>query len=955
MRIALLGNFHSLSNAAQYAKAFRALGHDVTTVGPGFSDYYEWMNTLTTMEWAPTEDEARAYVYKVLAESPVPDIETGKAEQYLIGRDDCDLVLKFEAYGETPIVGGLLPSKAVWAAIYGDTHTGRIDEYVRDARGYDHVFVQFLRADTQVFKDAGRKHVHWLPAAADPEVWFHAPDLPKKYDVLFVGSTHPKIHRDRVELLRYLKHMLGEDRVVVKHAFGTDAALLMNQARVVLNHSLAGDLNMRVPEAMCTGAALVTDWVDGLDYFSGQFWTYKALGPYSGPENCLGTIQELLAGNSLVRLDDVARQARAAIINEHTYRHRAQFILDTIFGEAHGTDLGRRTHSRTDPVPDVDAEPTRLSEPATVSQVSIIIPAYNHWQDATRSLLAYLNEHYWDLGGPEILLIDDGSTDNTKSIDVAAPASVFHKPNGGFASACNFGAQQAKGKYLVFLNNDTEPLTGWLDPLIEQLEVGAGIVGARMLDPNAPGDHLDGKYATQSAGLAQGPDGSWSNLNFIRENAPYEVAAVTGACFAVSRDLFWRAGGFDEGFKNGCEDVDLCLRVRQMGHTVMVQPASKVLHYEGTTRFALPGAREQVTKNKERLYERWGPDCTTEKPVDLSRRSEHRAVTRNDAPKVAWVGPTDPATGGSLSIINTALREELPKHGISLVSSSSFPPAPDLTVLHYFPGVDRHVRPDTPFCVVQPWEHGCPPDDWKATWKDSHFQQLWVPSEYCRQLYLQYHKELVGKVGVIPNGVDLDVFTPEGEQWGDARPDLFRFLFVGGAIWRKGVDILEAAWNEAFREDDPVRLIVKTTGSKTFYPNGLSINGPGVRHIDRDMDQFELATLYRTCDVVVQPSRAEAFCLPVLEAMAMNKPVIAPAYGPTTEYAEDYALTPVTRWKTNDAGMYYEIDQHDLARCLRYVYDYPDYPSEIGRERACDYSWHVIAQKYADAIKEILV
>lgn len=278
-------------------------------------------------------------------------------------------------------------------------------------------------------------------------------------------------------------------------------------------------------------------------------------------------------------------------------------------------------------------------------------------------------------------------------------------------------------------------------------------------------------------------------------------------------------------------------------------------------------------------------------------------------------------------------------------------------MLHYFPGTYAHTIPHGTkrLAVIQPWELGAPPEAWRQTWAHPAFRELIVPSVYCKDLYRRYHPETENLISVIPNGVDLDVFTPEGARW-ETAPGLFRVLFVGGALWRKGIDLLLAAWREAFRHDDPVRLVLKLAGTRTFYRDQpVPETDRNVRIIDRDMASRELAALYRTCDIVVAPSRAEAFCLPVLEAMAMNKPVIAPAYGPTTEYAQGYALTPLTRWKEDERGLHYEVDVHDLAKCLRYAYEQPDFQKlpTYGQERAKQYGWGAIATQYADAIRRV--
>ena len=316
MRIAILGNWHGGSNAAQYATAFERLGHTVTRVGPRFGpEQFDrgWTPSLQAMEWPPSYDELQRFRALVLLESPELEVVKEPGEWYRAPQG-LDLILKFEAYGESPLLDATRLECPI-AVVYGDTHTGHLAQYVEDAKGYDHVFIQFRPKDARAFMEGGaRRTAHWLPAAADPRVWFHAPELPKDIDVLFVGSTDPHVHKDRVELLRFLKRELGEERVVVKHAFGTDAALLMNRAKVVLNRSLAGDLNMRVLETLCTGASLVTDLVDGLQDLALFARTYESL------PRALVKVKAALND-----LPDVG--SRWWVVNNHTYERRAHQIL----------------------------------------------------------------------------------------------------------------------------------------------------------------------------------------------------------------------------------------------------------------------------------------------------------------------------------------------------------------------------------------------------------------------------------------------------------------------------------------------------------------------------------------------------------------------------------------------------------------------------------------------------
>lgn len=980
MNIAILGNWHALSNAHQYATAFRQLGHRVTTAGPRFTgaDADRWYKGLLAMEWPPSTVEAQEYVHSVLAQSPVPDMETLPGAWFRPGKSE-ELVLKFDAYGESPLLDGDARDGYRAAIVFGDTHTGQLKEQVETARCYDHTFVQFRLTDMDAFREGGVEHVHWLPAAADPELWRYE-RVEKRYEVLFVGSTS-LAHVERNALLRFLKAQLGEHRVVVKHAFGKDMSLEMNRAHVVLNRSLNGDLNMRVPEALCLGAQLLTDQVPGLFTLSEHMWRY------SSREECLRLCQLFRQGEG-----GPERSAMLDIRERHTYEHRAQTILKSVFGGNHEPSPTSRPlvaaapPDRSDPSPDAGTGtrtqvevPTldrdRTAAPSAGPRVSLIIPVYNHWEDCTRPLLdRLLPVPQLPDDSVEILVVDDGSTDETKDRPgydyCGGAATILHKEHGGFASACNFGAHHARGQYLVFLNNDTEPAPGWLPPLLEQLERGAGVVGPWLKSPGG---------MTQSFGLSQNADGEWVNvgeLGAYPKDVPSQQEAITGACLSISRDLFWRLGGFDAGFQNGCEDVDLCLHARAAGQRVVLVPQSVVVHQEGSTRFHASYEHRLVVEydhNTERLKERWHNESRESlSGGDGSRSSDSPAgssVGRLACPAVTriivWEGPIDVRAGGSLAVINKALQEQLRSSYRLHYGRDCAPVQSDLWVTHLFPGTEAHQPPPEGakhWVVIQPWELGPPPSTWQRTWEHTAFRQLWTPSEYSRQLFLGSGLER-SQVRVLPNGVDTQVFRPEGLRW-ETRGEHLRFLYVGGLIWRKGVDLLQAAWERAFRPDDQVRLYLKSVGRGTYYGAGnidaWVAGQPLVRtvHDSDNLTAEELAALYRSVDVLVAPSRAEAFCLPVLEAMACGIPVIVPSLGPTNEYCDDScSLQPLTRWQTGSQGMYYEIPVEELAKVLRWCSQHPAALKDLGegaRRRAQDYSWEKIAERYRSALEELL-
>jgi hypothetical protein len=247
-----------------------------------------------------------------------------------------------------------------------------------------------------------------------------------------------------------------------------------------------------------------------------------------------------------------------------------------------------------------------------------------------------------------------------------------------------------------------------------------------------------------------------------------------------------------------------------------------------------------------------------------------------------------------------------------------------------------------------------------------------VPSEYIRTGYVEGGMP-PGVVEVIPNGVDLDAFTPAGGALELPSSAGCTFLFVGGTTWRKGADTLIEAWQRAFGPDDDVQLVIKDFGTATHYRNqtaGDAIRRISARddiapivYIDEELPFGELPSLYRAADAVVLPYRGEGFCLPALEAMACGVPVIHNGEGPTGEFVGDggWAL-PAARVEVSKVknlpelaypGYVYEVDTDDLVARLRAVAADAAERRERGeraREQALKYSRSHIVDRAAESL-----
>lgn len=237
--------------------------------------------------------------------------------------------------------------------------------------------------------------------------------------------------------------------------------------------------------------------------------------------------------------------------------------------------------------------------------VSIMIPVYNQFA-YTYHCLEHIKRYETDIPY-EIIVGDDCSTDRTKELErVAKGIKVIHnETNRQYLDNCNQMGKEARGKYLILLNNDTQVQKDWMESLVSLMEKDEtiGLAGSKMIYPNG---------LAQEAGGIVWRDGSILQFGNGRQpdeeelNTQREVDYISGASIIIRRELWNDIGGFDRQFAPAYyEDVDLAFQVRERGYKVVYQPESELIHFAGLTEGVNEETRNLIERNREKFYFKW--------------------------------------------------------------------------------------------------------------------------------------------------------------------------------------------------------------------------------------------------------------------------------------------------------------------------------------------------------------
>lgn len=210
---------------------------------------------------------------------------------------------------------------------------------------------------------------------------------------------------------------------------------------------------------------------------------------------------------------------------------------------------------------------------------SVVIANYNGERHLRTCLDALRQQTFTDF---EVIVADDASHDGSLALverDYPEVRLVINRQNEGFASTCNTGAAASNGRFVVMLNNDTEPDPAWLEELVKVIVANpqaASVASKLML--------FDDRKRLHTAGDALLADGTPRNLGAWevddgRYDSGAQVFSACGGAAVYRRDVWEALGGYDEDFWMYMEDVDFGFRARLAGYETVLAPEAIVYHH----------------------------------------------------------------------------------------------------------------------------------------------------------------------------------------------------------------------------------------------------------------------------------------------------------------------------------------------------------------------------------------
>jgi Predicted glycosyltransferases len=609
-------------------------------------------------------------------------------------------------------------------------------------------------------------------------------------------------------------------------------------------------------------------------------------------------------------------------------------------------------------------------------KVSIIILTWNGIE-FTKKCLSSLksNTNFCDY---EVIIVDNGSTDGSieylETIDWIT--LIKNEKNLGFVKGNNIGLNYINDNDVVLLNNDMILIQeDWLQKLQEAAYEAEdiGVVGCRLKNESEMFLHAGTyiypeTYWGQQIGSGQKDIGQYS---FNRD-----VEGVVFACAYIKNEVINKIGGLCEDFFSYFEDTDYCLRVKEAGYRCICCGDVTIIHYQNvSTNINKVDFSDMFLKSQKTFKDKWNDKLTSKYTQGMSWHSivnfpSGYAVSAKNLMLALDEKNVDiryKYVYGQGTPFPVEEPESSDNYRLNIITGRKF--SKHYPQVVYGQG-DVFYKNNGKYKIGYTMlETTGIPNEWVK--QANMMDEVWVPSQFNVDTFVNSGVNV--PIYTIPLGIDQNFFNTKIKSYKKHNKYTFLSIFEWGE--RKAPEMLLKAYSKAFTNKDNVILICKVINNdgsiniqdeirKLKLPN----DGPEIIFIyNHKISDYQMATLYRSADCFVLPTRGEGWGMPILEAMACGLPTIATGWSAQTEFMTEqnsYMLKIKGLIDAEAKCPYYkgfkwsDPDEEHLIELMRYTYHHQDEARQKGllaaEEVKNKWTWENASAKIIDRLKQIM-